>query len=58
MDLSQVNDRLLDRLKDGLDRFSLVTDSMEADDYYRDHSREECAVEWRRRYLLLEEAGL
>lgn len=33
-------------------RAEQVTASMEADDFYAGHSREECAVEWRRRYDL------
>lgn len=31
-------------------RYSRVTSSMEADGYYVGHTREECRVEWRRRY--------
>jgi hypothetical protein len=32
------------------DRFAAVTKSMEADNFYASHSREECRAEWRRRY--------
>lgn len=31
-------------------RYSAVTKSMEDDDFYAAHSREECRDEWRRRY--------
>lgn len=36
-------------------RYAQVTASMEADDYYAGHSREECRDEWRRRYEALKE---
>ena len=32
------------------DRYTRVTASMEADDYYSNHTREECRIEWARRY--------
>ena len=32
------------------DRYAAVTRSMEKDDYYANHSREECKAEWARRY--------
>jgi hypothetical protein len=32
------------------DRFSAVTASMESDDFYASHTREECRIEWKRRY--------
>jgi hypothetical protein len=38
-------------------RYSAVTASLVADDYYATHTREECASEWRRRYDELKEAG-
>lgn len=38
-------------------RYKAVTASMEADDYYASHSREECAAEWRRRYDSLKAEG-
>jgi hypothetical protein len=31
-------------------RYAAVTASMEADDFYTGHTREECAAEWKRRY--------
>ena len=31
-------------------RYGRVTQSMEDDGYYDDHTREECSVEWKRRY--------
>lgn len=31
-------------------RYQQVTESMERDHYYDTHTREECRVEWRRRY--------
>lgn len=39
------------------DRFEAVTDSMERDGYYADHTREECKAEWRRRYEHLKAEG-
>ena len=30
----------------------IATESMERDDYYRRHSREQCRIEWRRRFDL------
>lgn len=30
--------------------YVMVTESMEQDNFYDDHTREECAVEWRERY--------
>jgi len=38
------------------DRFSQVSSSMQADNYYATHTRPECKEEWHRRYNLLEEA--
>lgn len=32
------------------DRYARVTASMEADDYYATHTREECKAEWAKRY--------
>lgn len=32
------------------DRYAAVTKSMEDDDFYASHTREECRDEWRRRY--------
>ena len=32
------------------ERYRKVTESMQADDFYANHSREECKEEWRRRY--------
>lgn len=40
------------------DRSSRVTASMEADKFYDNHTREECAIEWRRRYDDLKSKGL
>lgn len=37
-------------------RSEAVTASMSDDDYYSQHPREECALEWRRRYDKLKEA--
>ncbi|MBS7671751.1 hypothetical protein [Croceicoccus gelatinilyticus] len=34
-------------------RYAAVTASMEADNFYAGHTREECKVEWRRRYEAL-----
>lgn len=31
-------------------RYVTVTNSMEADGYYSDHTLEECGIEWARRY--------
>lgn len=39
-------------------RYEAVTKSMERDDFYADHTREECKVEWRRRYEELEDDKL
>lgn len=36
-------------------RYAEVTASMQADDFYANHTREECKAEWRRRYDLLKE---
>ena len=36
------------------DRYARVTRSMEEDDFYASHTREECKAEWRRRYKELE----
>ena len=38
-------------------RYAAVTKSMEADGFYDNHTREECAAEWRRRYEELKGAG-
>jgi hypothetical protein len=38
-------------------RYNLVTASMEADDFYSTHTREECKDEWRKRYDKLKEEG-
>lgn len=37
------------------ERYEMVTKSMVADNYYANHTREECKQEWRRRYELLKE---
>jgi hypothetical protein len=39
-------------------RYALVTDSMEKDNYYDSHTREECAIEWRKRYEKFKEDGM
>lgn len=31
-------------------RYAKVTTSMESDGFYSNHTRQECAAEWRRRY--------
>jgi len=31
-------------------RYAKVSQSMEADHFYSNHTREECRIEWRRRY--------
>jgi len=36
------------------DKFAAVTASMERDDFYTTHTREECRIEWRRRYDALD----
>ena len=36
-------------------RYAEVTASMEADNFYADHSREECKNEWGKRYANLKE---
>ncbi len=36
-------------------RYARVSASMEKDGFYDNHSREECATEWRRRYDKLKE---
>lgn len=38
-------------------RYEAVTASMEADDFYATHTREECKEEWRRRYDKLKAEG-
>lgn len=38
-------------------RFETVSSSMERDGYYTGHTREECKVEWARRYEQLKAAG-
>lgn len=38
------------------DRYAAVTASMEADNFYATHTREECKVEWGRRYEALKAA--
>jgi hypothetical protein len=35
------------------DRFYTVTSSMEKDNFYATHTREECKVEWTKRYQAL-----
>jgi hypothetical protein len=32
------------------ERYRTVTESMESDDFYASHTREECRLEWKRRY--------
>lgn len=39
------------------ERFSLVTRSMEVDNFYASHTREECKAEWRKRYDSLKQEG-
>lgn len=39
-------------------RYAAVTKSMEADDFYANHTREECRLEWRRRYEERKSLGL
>lgn len=39
-------------------RYAAVTKSMEEDDFYASHTREECRLEWRRRYDALKDLGL
>jgi hypothetical protein len=39
------------------ERYANVTKSMEADDYYANHTREECRVEWAKRYDFLKING-
>lgn len=39
-------------------RFDAVTQSMEDDNFYANHTRPECAAEWRRRYAERKEQGL
>ena len=34
-------------------RYAKVSESMEADKYYDNHSRQQCATEWARRYDVL-----
>ncbi len=58
LEAHQVTPEPRDRFAMASQRFELVTQSMEADDYYRDHTREECRIEWRRRYDLLKEGGM
>ena len=38
-------------------RYAKVSASMEFDNYYSNHTREECKVEWARRYEVLIENG-
>lgn len=38
-------------------RYEAVTTSMEADDFYAGHTREECKAEWGRRYDALKASG-
>lgn len=40
------------------DRYAAVTASLEADGFYKTHTREECKEEWRKRYEDLKERGL
>lgn len=35
------------------ERYAQVSASMESDGFYSNHTREECRLEWRRRYDLL-----
>jgi hypothetical protein len=37
-------------------RFKQVTESMKADKFYDNHTREECGIEWERRYEILKAA--
>ena len=39
------------------DRYQAVTDSLEADGFYANHTRQECADEWQRRYDAAKTAG-
>ena len=39
------------------DRFSMVTKSMEKDCYYDTHTREQCRIEWAKRYDNLKDTG-
>lgn len=39
-------------------RYDEVTNGMKADNFYAGHSREECRLEWRRRYEALVERDL
>ena len=38
-------------------RYAKVTESMEKDGFYDNHTRQECAAEWRKRYDELKEKG-
>ncbi len=38
-------------------RYALVTSSMQADNFYSNHTREECKAEWARRYTKLKNEG-
>lgn len=38
--------------------FREVTHSMEREGFYENHTREECAAEWRRRYDLVKAGGM
>jgi hypothetical protein len=38
-------------------RYARVTASMERDDFYAGHTRDECATEWRKRYDAEKAAG-
>lgn len=38
------------------ERYRKVTESMQADGYYSNHTREQCKVEWARRYEELKAA--
>jgi hypothetical protein len=39
-------------------RYKAVTASLERDNYYSTHTREECKAEWARRYDTLKASGL
>lgn len=39
------------------DRYKAVSDSMTRDNYYADHTRAQCAAEWKRRYDKLKQEG-
>lgn len=42
---------------DAEDRYRRVTQSMQDDGFYDNHTREECKVEWGRRYDRLKDRG-